>query len=138
MTAVRYEGAEDARPAPGVLEAIAGAEVVFLAPSNPFVSIRPILAVPGIREALAGKRVVAISPLVAGEALRGPLAGMMASLGFEPGVRGIAAVYEGIATEVVVDPVDAGELPGALVAPIVMVAPESRAEVGRAVLEAVR
>lgn len=138
VTAVRYEGAEDARPAPGVLEAIAGAEVVFLAPSNPFVSIRPILAVPGIREALAGKRVVAISPLVAGEALRGPLAGMMASLGFEPGVRGIAAVYEGIATEVVVDPVDAGELPGALVAPIVMVAPESRAEVGRAVLEAVR
>ena len=138
VTAVRYEGAEDARPALGVLEAIAGAEVVFLAPSNPFVSIRPILAVPGIREALAGKRVVAISPLVAGEALRGPLAGMMASLGFEPGVRGIAAVYEGIATEVVVDPVDAGELPGALVAPIVMVAPESRAEVGRAVLEAVR
>ena len=137
VTAVRYEGAEDARPAPGVLEAIAGAEVVFLAPSNPFVSIRPILAVPGIREALAGKRVVAISPLVAGEALRGPLAGMMASLGFEPGVRGIAAVYEGIATEVVVDPADAGELPGALVAPIVMVAPESRAEVGRAVLEAV-
>jgi LPPG:FO 2-phospho-L-lactate transferase len=138
VTAVRYEGAEDARPAPGVLEAIAGAEVVFLAPSNPFVSIRPILAVPGIREALAGKRVVAISPLVAGEALRGPLAGMMASLGFEPGVRGIAAVHEGIATEVVVDPADAGELPGALVAPIVMVAPESRAEVGRAVLEAVR
>ena len=138
VTAVRYEGAADARPAPGVLEAIAGAQVVFLAPSNPFVSIRPILAVPGIREALAGKRVVAISPLVAGEALRGPLAEMMASLGFEPGVRGIAAVYEGIATEVVVDPVDAGELPRALVAPIVMVAPESRAEVGRAVLEAVR
>ena len=138
VTAVRYERAEDARPAPGVLEAIAGAEVVFLAPSNPFVSIRPILAVPGIREALAGKRVVAISPLVAGAALRGPLAEMMASLGFEPGVRGIAAVYEGIATAVVVDPVDAGELPGALVAPIVMVAPESRAEVGRAVLEAVR
>jgi hypothetical protein len=63
---------------------------------------------------------------------------MMASLGHEPGVRGIAALYQGIATDVVVDPVDAGELPGALVAPIVMVAPESRAEVGRAVLEAVR
>ena len=138
VTGVRYEGAESARPAPGVVEAIAGAEVVFLAPSNPFVSIGPILAVPGIREALAGKRVVAVSPLVAGQALRGPLAGMMASLGYEPGVRGVAAVYEGIATDVVVDPVDAGELPGALVAPIVMVAPESRAEVGRAVLEAVR
>jgi LPPG:FO 2-phospho-L-lactate transferase len=138
VTAVRYEGAEAARPAPGVLEEIAGAEVVFLAPSNPFVSILPILAVPGVREALAGRRVVAVSPLVAGRALRGPLAGMMASLGHEPGVRGLAALYEGIATDVLVDPADAGELPGALVAPIVMVAPESRAEVGKAVLEAVR
>jgi LPPG:FO 2-phospho-L-lactate transferase len=138
VTAVRYDGADAARPAPGVVEAISGAEVVFVAPSNPFVSIGPILAVPGIREALAGKRVVAVSPLVGGHALRGPLAGMLASLGHEPGVRGIAALYQGIATDVVVDPVDAGELPGALVAPIVMVAPESRAEVGRAVLEAVR
>ena len=136
VTSVRYDGAEHAGPAPGVLEAIAGAEVVFFAPSNPFVSIRPILAVRGIREALAGKRVVAVSPLVAGQALRGPLARMMATLGFEPDVRGLAAVYEGIATDILVDPVDAGKLPGALVAPIVMVAPESRAEVGRAVLEA--
>jgi LPPG:FO 2-phospho-L-lactate transferase len=138
VTAVRYEGVETAQPAPGVVEAIAAAEVVFLAPSNPFVSILPILAVPGIRKALAGKRVVAVSPLVAGRALRGPLAAMMASLGHEPGVRGLAALYEGIATDVLVDPADAGELPGALVAPIVMVAPESRAEVGKAVLEAVR
>jgi LPPG:FO 2-phospho-L-lactate transferase len=136
VTAVRYEGAGEARPAPGVLEAIGEAEVVFLAPSNPFVSLRPILAVPGIAGALAGKRVVAISPLVAGRALRGPLAGMMTSLGHEPGVRGIAALYEGLATDVVVDPADAEELPGALVVPIVMVAPESRAEVGKAVLEA--
>jgi LPPG:FO 2-phospho-L-lactate transferase len=138
VTAVRYEGAAEAQPAPGVLEAIAGAGVVFLAPSNPFVSIRPILAVPGIAEALAEKRVVAISPLVRGRALRGPLAGMMASLGYEPGVRGLAALYDGIATDLVVDPADAQELPGALVAPIVMVAPEARAEVGRAVLESIR
>jgi LPPG:FO 2-phospho-L-lactate transferase len=138
VTAVRYEGAAEAQPAPGVLEAIAGAEMVFLAPSNPFVSIRPILAVPGIAEALAEKRVVAISPLVRGRALRGPLAGMMASLGYEPGVRGLAALYDGIATDLVVDPADAQELPGALVAPIVMVAPEARAEVGRAVLESIR
>jgi LPPG:FO 2-phospho-L-lactate transferase len=138
VTAVRYEGAQEARPAPGVLEAISGAEVVFLAPSNPFVSIRPILAVPEIAEALQGKRVVAVSPLVGGKALRGPLAGMMATLGFEPGVRGIGAIYDGIATDILVDRIDSGELPGALVAPIVMVAPESRAEVGRGVLEAVR
>jgi LPPG:FO 2-phospho-L-lactate transferase len=138
VLAVRYDGAEAAAPAPGVLEAIGGAEVVFLAPSNPFVSIFPILAVPGIRAALAGQRVVAVSPLVGGKALRGPLAEMMASLGHEPGVRGIAALYEGIATEVVVDPLDEGELDGALVAPIVMVEPQSRAEVGRAVLDVVR
>jgi hypothetical protein len=75
---------------------------------------------------------------VRGRALRGPLAGMMASLGYEPGIRGLAALYEGIATDLVVDPADAQELPGALVAPIVMVAPEARAEVGRAVLEAIR
>jgi LPPG:FO 2-phospho-L-lactate transferase len=138
VTAVRYEGAEAARPAPGALEAIAEAEVVFLAPSNPFVSIHPVLSVPGITEALASKRVVAVSPLVGGKALRGPLAEMMASLGHEPGVRGFAALYEGLATDIVVDPVDAAELPGALIAPIVMVAPESRAEVGRAVLETIR
>jgi LPPG:FO 2-phospho-L-lactate transferase len=134
---LRYEGAEAAAPAPGVLEAIAEAELVFLAPSNPFVSIFPILAVPGIRPALAGKRVVAVSPLVGGKALRGPLAAMMDSLGDEPGVRGIASLYEGVATDLVVDPADAGEVPGALVAPIVMVEPHSRAEVGRAVLDVV-
>ena len=138
VTAVRYEDAEASRPAPGVLDAIAGAEVVFLAPSNPFVSVGPILAVPGIAEALAGKRVVAVSPLVGGKAVHGPAADMLVSLGYEPGVRGLAAVYAGVATDVLVDPADAGELPEALVAPIVMVAPESRADVGRAVLEAVR
>jgi LPPG:FO 2-phospho-L-lactate transferase len=138
VLAVRYEGAEAAAPAPGVLEAIATAEVVFLAPSNPFVSILPILAVPRIHAALAGKRVVAVSPLVGGKALRGPLAEMMTSLGHDSGVRGIAALYEGIATDVVVDPADEGEVPEALVAPIVMVEPHSRAEVGAAVLDVVR
>ena len=134
---LRYEGAEGAAPARGVVEALAAADTVFLAPSNPFVSIHPILAVPGIREALAGKRVVAVSPLIGGKALRGPLSEMMASLGHEPGVRGIAALYAGLATDVLVDPADAAELPEALVAPIVMVDPLSRAEVGRNVLEAV-
>lgn len=138
VKAVRYEGAETALPSPGVLEAIAGAQVVFLAPSNPFVSIGPILGVPGIVEALAAKRVVAVAPLVGGKAVRGPVAEMLVSLGYGPGVRGFAQVYDGVATDLLVDPADAEDLPGALVAPIVMVAPESRAEVGRAVLEAVR
>jgi LPPG:FO 2-phospho-L-lactate transferase len=138
VLAVRYEGAESARPAPGVLEALAEAETVFLAPSNPFVSVLPILAVPGIRAALAGKRVVAISPLVGGKALRGPLVEMTASLGHPPGVRGFAALYADVATDILVDPADADELPEALRAPIVMVDPQARADVGRAVLEAVR
>jgi LPPG:FO 2-phospho-L-lactate transferase len=138
VTGLRFEGSESAAPAPGVVEALAAAEVVFIAPSNPFVSIHPILAVPGVAEALAGRRVVAVSPLVGGKALRGPLAAMLPSLGYQAGVRGLAEVYEGVATDILVDPADAEELPGALVAPIVMVAPESRAEVGRAVLEAAR
>jgi LPPG:FO 2-phospho-L-lactate transferase len=134
---LRYEGAEAVQPAPGVLEAIESADAVFLAPSNPFVSIFPILAVPGVREAVAAARAVAVSPLVGGKALRGPLAAMMASLGHEPGVRGIAGLYTDLAAELVVDPVDAAELPGAYVCPIVMVDPDVRAEVGRAVLDAV-
>jgi LPPG:FO 2-phospho-L-lactate transferase len=137
VSAVRYEAAETARPAPGVLDAIAAAEVVFLAPSNPFVSVGPVLAVPGIRAALAGKRVVAISPLLGGKAFRGPLAEMMGSLGHEPGVRGIAALYAGLGAELVVDPADAAELPGAHACPIAMLDPGVRKEVGRAILEAV-
>jgi LPPG:FO 2-phospho-L-lactate transferase len=138
VTGVRFEGAEAARPAPGVLEAVGAAELVFLAPSNPFVSVLPILAVPGLRESLAGKRVVAVSPLVARKALRGPLAAMLESLGYAPGVRGIAEVYAELGPELLVDPADAGELTGALVAPIVMVEPAVREEVGKGVLEAVR
>lgn len=145
VLAVRYMGAEAARPAPGVLEAIAEAEVVFLAPSNPFVSIGPILAVPRVAEALAERAglVVALSPLVRGRALRGPLAEMMTSLGHEPSALGIARLYQQIASAFVLDPADSALAPAveelglrALVLPIVMVDPERRREVGRGVLEA--
>jgi LPPG:FO 2-phospho-L-lactate transferase len=137
VTAVRYEGAAVARPAPGVLDAIGEADVVFLAPSNPFVSTLPVLAVPGIREALSEKRVVAVSPLVGGKALRGPLAEMLAALGYPRGVRGIARVYADLAPELVIDPADRDELAGARVVPIVMVDPAVREDVGKAVLKAV-
>jgi LPPG:FO 2-phospho-L-lactate transferase len=136
VVGLRYEGADAARPAPGVLEAIGGAELVFFAPSNPFVSILPILAVPGIRKALAQKRVVAISPLVGGKAIRGPLAEMLASLGHEPSAAGVRALYGDLVTSFVVDPADAGT-PDAVVCPVVMVEPATREEVGRSVLEAV-
>ena len=137
---VRFESAGESRPAPGVVEAIVEADVVVIAPSNPFVSIRPILAVPGIEEALREKRVAAISPLVGGKALRGPLAEMMASLGHEPGAAGVRALYGDLVSVFVVDQEDAAlanEIPGAVVADTVMVLPERRAEVGRGLLEAI-
>ncbi|MDQ3890967.1 MAG: 2-phospho-L-lactate transferase [Actinomycetota bacterium] len=135
---VRYEGAARACAAPGVLEALAGADRIFIAPSNPFVSIFPILAVPGIRSALEARseRVVALSPLVGGRALRGPLAEMMISLGHEPSAAGVRSLYGDLVSTFVVDPADAGTA-GAVVTPIVMVEREGRAEIGRAVLEAV-
>jgi LPPG:FO 2-phospho-L-lactate transferase len=136
---VRYEDSENARPAPGVLESVDAADLVVIAPSNPYVSVFPILAVSGIREALESKRVAALSPLVEGKALRGPLAEMMESLGHEPTARGVAALYGDLVDVFVLDPEDegiAGDIPGALVCPIVMVDPQRRAEVGRKLLEA--
>jgi len=137
---VRFEGAEASRPAPGVVEAIAEADVVVIAPSNPFVSIRPILAVPGIEEALRERRVAAISPLVGGKAVRGPLAEMMASLGHEPGAAGVRALYGDLISTFVLDREDAAladAIRGAVVGDTVMVLPERRAEVGRGLLEAI-
>jgi LPPG:FO 2-phospho-L-lactate transferase len=139
VTAVRYVGAETARPAAGVIDAIERGNLVVVAPSNPFVSVLPILAIPGIRAALEPKRVAAISPLIGGKAVRGPLADMMSSLGHEPNARGVASLYEGLVDIFVVDPADeelARDIPGAVVSPIVMVDPARREEVGRALLEA--
>jgi LPPG:FO 2-phospho-L-lactate transferase len=145
VLAVRYERAESAVPAPGVLVAIEEADVVFLAPSNPFVSIGPILAVPGVADAVAARAgpVVALSPLVSGRALRGPLGEMMVSLGHEPSALGVARLYEDLASHFVLDPADEALRPEiealglqVVVTSIVMVDPRARAEVGRAVLEA--
>jgi LPPG:FO 2-phospho-L-lactate transferase len=135
VTGVRYEGAEAAAPAPGVLEAVEAAELVMIAPSNPFVSILPILAVPGIREAVAAKRVAAISPLVGGKAFRGPLAEMLISLGHEASPAGTAEVYGDLVDVLVVAPGDSGPA-GAVTCDIDMVAPERREDVGRKLLEA--
>jgi LPPG:FO 2-phospho-L-lactate transferase len=132
---IRFEGAEEARPAPGVLEAIADAELVIIAPSNPFVSIQPILAVPGIGEALKSKRVAAISPLVGGRAFRGPLREMLESLGYAPSAAGVAAVYGDLVDVFVVAPGDEGP-PGAVVGDVDMVDPQRRGNVGRKLLEA--
>src|SRR5215212_2885500 len=106
---VEFAGAEESRPAPGVLEAIDRAEAILIAPSNPFVSIGPILAVPGVREAIATAKapVVAVSPIVGGEAIKGPAAKMFRSLGGEASAAGVAAHYRGLVGTLVIDELDA-------------------------------
>lgn len=108
VISVRFEGASEAAPAPGVLEAIAGAEAIILCPSNPFISIGPILAIPGIREALRPKRdrVVGISPIVGGRALKGPAAAMMKSMRLQPAAFEVARLYSDFVGTFVLDEVD--------------------------------
>lgn len=106
--AVRFDGADRARPAPGVIDAIARADHVIIAPSNPIVSIGPILAVPGLRDAVesARERCVAVSPIVAGAALKGPADRMLRELGHEASVAGVARLYRDLASTLVIDEAD--------------------------------
>jgi len=108
VKAIRYRGAEAARPAPGVLEAIAGAEAIVICPSNPIASIGPILAVPGVREALAARRerVVGISPIVGGAPLAGMADRLMPVAGFAVTAVGAAECYAGLLGAWVVDEAD--------------------------------
>lgn len=143
VQAVRFEGADDAEPAPGVLAAIAEADRVLVCPSNPIVSIGPVLAVPGLREAVAARRddAVAVSPIVAGAALRGPADRLLADLGHEVSVVGVARLYAPYAATLVVDVADA-HLAGAVeaegvrcvVARSVMHGPAEAAALARTVL----
>ena len=109
VTAVRFAGADTATPAPGVLEALVHAERIVVCPSNPIVSIAPILAVPGVRDAVeaARDRTVAVSPIVAGSALKGPADRMLAELGHEPSVVGVARIYAPLAHALLIDEADA-------------------------------
>jgi len=109
VAAIRFAGADECRPAPGVLDAIASASTVVVAPSNPIVSIGPVLAVPGVRAAVEARRddVVAVSPLVGGRALKGPADRMLRELGHEDSVRGIARLYAPFAGTLVIDSADA-------------------------------
>lgn len=110
VSAIRFDGAQTAVPAPGVLDAMRSADLVVIAPSNPLVSIAPLLAVPGVADALRDRRAatVAISPIVAGEALKGPADHMMRELGHESSVVGVARLYAEYATTLVIDDADAG------------------------------
>jgi LPPG:FO 2-phospho-L-lactate transferase len=108
VVSIRFEGASEAAPAPRVMEAIAEADAIILCPSNPFISIGPILSVPGIRAALRGRRdrVIGISPIVGGRALKGPAARMMKSMGLRSSALEIAKLYADFMGVFVLDEAD--------------------------------
>lgn len=139
VKAFEYAGAADAMPAPGVLEAIAEADVVIVAPSNPFLSIAPILAIPGVRKAIeaADAPVVAISPIVGGRAIKGPADRLLVSLGHEASASGVARYYGDLLDGYVYDSVDAPlDLPlPSLATDTIMVDDAARARLAAAVVE---
>lgn len=135
VAAVRFQGADE--PTPEVRAAIAGADVVILAPSNPYVSIDPILALRGVRDAVAGKPVVAVSPIVAGRAVKGPLAEMIPALaGVRASAAAIANHYAGLVDVMVVERGDAVDGARAVETAIVMRDRADRARLAREVLAA--
>jgi len=147
VEAVRFAGAQGAVPAPGVLAAVAGAEVVVVCPSNPIVSIGPLLAVPGLADELAARRrdVVAVSPIIAGAALKGPADRLLAELGHEPTVVGVARLYADFVGTLLVDEADAASVDAVeacgvrcVVAPTVMHTPEDAAALASLLLDAGR
>jgi LPPG:FO 2-phospho-L-lactate transferase len=110
---IRFENIESALPAPGVERAIAEADAVILCPSNPFISIGPILRVPGMADALkqTDARVIAITPIIGGRALKGPAADMLRDLGHEVSARGVAGIYRDFIDLFVLDESDAALKP---------------------------
>jgi LPPG:FO 2-phospho-L-lactate transferase len=139
VDSVRFEGAETAAPAPGVLEALDAADLIAIAPSNPFVSVGPILAVRAIREAIEHRRApaVAVSPLIGGEAVRGPAARMLRRLRGGTGPQQVTDCYKGLLDALVIDEADAEEEAGVrtIVTRTLMDDAGGRRRVAEAVLE---
>jgi LPPG:FO 2-phospho-L-lactate transferase len=105
---IRFDGVESVRPAPGVLRAISDADGIVICPSNPLISIGPILAVPGVREALRDRKrdVIAVCPIVGGKSLKGPSDKMLEQLGYRASAEGVAKLYADFAGTFVIDPLD--------------------------------
>jgi LPPG:FO 2-phospho-L-lactate transferase len=142
---IELRGIDDARPAPGVLDAIRGAHAIILAPSNPFVSLGPILQIAGVRDALRSvrDRVAAISPIVGGKPVKGPADKMMRGLGHEISPLGVARLYRDLVGLFVLDVVDSGYLEPvrglgmrAVAADTVMTSPAKTARLASLVLRA--
>jgi LPPG:FO 2-phospho-L-lactate transferase len=144
---VRFVGIEGARATPEVLAAIDGADAILIAPSNPIVSVGPILALSGIASLLVAARdrgvpVIAMSGIIGGVALKGPADRMLASLGHEASALGVARLYRTVATDMIVDTVDADAIPAiealglrAAAFDTIMTDDAARARIGRAVLD---
>ncbi|MEP7359029.1 MAG: 2-phospho-L-lactate transferase CofD family protein, partial [Anaerolineales bacterium] len=135
-----FEGA--ARATPAVLGALEQADLIVICPSNPFVSIGPILALPGVRDVLAARPVAAVTPIVGGQAIKGPAAKMLAELGLEVSAVAVARYYQGLLDYFVMDQVDdglAGELAGGglkvTVTDTIMRTDADRARLAQVVLE---
>ena len=144
VAGVEFEGAGSALPAPGVLEAIETADLIIVCPSNPVLSIGPILSVPGIREAMARRRseVVAISPIIAGSALKGPAATLLPVVGAEASAAGVAGLYRDFCGTMVLDHADAAQAPAvealgmrALATQTVMHTPADAKQLAKEILE---
>jgi LPPG:FO 2-phospho-L-lactate transferase len=147
VESIRFAGAADAEPAPGVIDAILGSDIVLVAPSNPVTSIGPILAVPGVRDALQRTpgKIAAVSPIIAGEAVAGPAGILMASQGLDVSVAGVAHAYHDFLDMLVIDDRDeqfADQLQqGGLrvhVTKTLMRTAEDKAELANSVLSAIR
>ncbi|TES89927.1 MAG: 2-phospho-L-lactate transferase [Anaerolineales bacterium] len=142
VTGFRFEGSEQAKPAPGVLEAIQKADFVVLCPSNPWVSIDPILSVPGIYTALEERPVIAVSPIIGGKALKGPVTKMYAELGITPTAHAVAEHYGDLLAGFVLDEVDRNLTKDlglrTLVTDTIMKSMEDRTRLGEAVLSFAR
>jgi LPPG:FO 2-phospho-L-lactate transferase len=142
---VRFEGADAARPAPGILDAIAAAQGIVICPSNPVVSIAPILAVPGVRDAVraAPCRTVAVTPIIGGKPVRGMADRLLPAVGAEVSARGVANLYAGLIEAFVLDTVDEVQAEGiatlgmdAIVANTLMDSPARAVELAKTALEA--
>lgn len=142
---VDFQGAASARPAPGLIPALRAAEAIVFCPSNPIISIGPILAVPGIRAAIRRRKCpsIAISPIIGGQAIKGPAADMMRTMGMEVSALGVARLYRGLIDTFILDRADKSLAPAveklgirALVTNTIMSSPARKKALARSVLQA--
>ena len=142
LTGLRWEGLENAQPTPEVMTALSTANLVIFCPSNPFVSIDPILLLPGIRETIQASQAVAVSPILGGQAVKGPAAKMFREFNIEPSALAVAVHYRDLLTGYILDEVDEKLVPSvqalgmaAAARQTLMPGIKEREEVARAVLD---